>query len=306
MWGFLKPLEDKFDFVETKESPDFVFVHAADRQILRHSGIRIFITGENVIPDFNIVDYAVGFSDIAYGDRYIRWPLYRWPCTLAEFEGKRRLSLQVSPPCARTRNCACVVSNVSNRQGPFVEMVDAMESYKGVTYGGKWKNNIGGRVKDKEALLREHKFSIAFENAAYAGYTTEKITDAFMAGTIPIYWGDPDIIKHFNSKAFIAVNSSDTVDTVMARIQAIDRSQELYESMLSEPIFSEQAKTDLEQRRIVDFFDHIFSQPPEIACRRNKSRWGIKYETMLFRTFYNPFSQLVRLPKILLESSLKT
>jgi hypothetical protein len=302
---FTKPLQDKFDFVETKESPDFVFGHASDRQILAYSCIRIFITGENVIPDFNIVDYAIGFNEICFGDRYLRWPIYRWHQSLTEYEEQRKQAIEASPSHQRKRLCACVISNLSNRQGPLAEMCDALDDYQSTTYGGKWRNNIGGRVKDKLALLQEHKFSIAFENTAYPGYTTEKIVDAFLAGTIPIYWGDPTITQHFNSKAFIQCMEGEPIADIAQRIKKINESQELYESMLREPIFTEQAKIDLEQRRVSDFVENIFLQSREAAYRRNRSRWGIKYETMLFRTFYNPFSQLVRLPKILLGSSFK-
>ena len=49
-------------------------------------------------------------------------------------------------------------------------------------------NNIGGAVSDKFAFQQKHKFSIAFENTSYCGYCTEKIVEAFVAGTIPIYW----------------------------------------------------------------------------------------------------------------------
>ena len=42
----------------------------------------------------------------------------------------------------------------------------------------------------KLKIISNHKFNIAFENSSYPGYVTEKITDAFIANTIPIYWGD--------------------------------------------------------------------------------------------------------------------
>jgi len=296
---YLDYLKELFEFEEAPDNPDYVFASNMDRFYLKYTGVRIWLTGENLIPDFNIVDYAIGFNDINFGDRYLRWPIYCWGHTLAGFEKRRNLSLEKRPPTTRTKHSVCVVSNMSNRQGPFSEMLNALECYKGVTYGGKWRNNIGGRVKDKEALLREHKFSIAFENTSYPGYTTEKITDALMGGTIPIYWGDPDISQCFNSKAFVNISPFDTVESVMERIKRIDASPDVYESMLREPIFTKQAVTEMGQDRIIHFMEHIFSQPWELAFRRNRSRWGIKYENMLFRTYFNPFSQLFRLPKIL-------
>jgi hypothetical protein len=51
------------------------------------------------------------------------------------------------------------------------------------------------------------------ENKIVKGYITEKIVNAFRSGSIPIYWGDPQIAKDiFNEKAFICVNDFDTLD----------------------------------------------------------------------------------------------
>ena len=144
-----------------------------------------------------------------------------------------------------------------------------------MTYGGRWRNNTGGRVKDKLALLREHKFAIAFENAAYPGYTTEKIVDAFLAGTIPIYWGDPAVTQFFNSKAFIQCREGEPLTDVFQRIQKINESPECYEAMLREPMFTAVAVEALREGRRVAFLENIFSQPLEQAYRRNRSRWGI-------------------------------
>ena len=46
-------------------------------------------------------------------------------------------------------------------------------------------------------------FSVAIENASYETYFTEKIQDCFATGTIPVYYGSPDIGKFFNSDGII-------------------------------------------------------------------------------------------------------
>lgn len=297
MWRFLDCLKAYFEFEETPDNPDYVFSCNMDRYLLNYTGVRIWLTGENLIPDFNIVDYAIGFNDIAFSDRYLRWPLYRWSISPQACEEQRRRSIELSPAHQRKKFCACVISNLSNRQGPLAEICDALDRDQGVTYGGKWRNNIGGRVKDKLGLLREHKFSIAFENTAYPGYTTEKIVDAFLAGTIPVYWGDPAITRHFNAKAFVECTEGG-VEEAVQRMKAVHESAESYEDMLKQPIFTSQALDDLEEERLISFLHNIFNQPLAQAYRRNRSRWGIKYETTLRRTYFNPLSHMFRLPKI--------
>jgi hypothetical protein len=49
-------------------------------------------------------------------------------------------------------------------------------------------------------------FSVAIENASYETYFTEKIQDCFATGTIPIYYGSPDIGKFFNTDGIILLN----------------------------------------------------------------------------------------------------
>lgn len=298
MRAIIKLMEHAFDFVETQNNPDYLICYNMDYFALTYPGVRIWLAGENLIPDFNTSDYAIGFNDIHFGDRYLRWPLYRWHQTLSECEAIREKANERSATSRRKRLCACVISNVSNRQGPLVEICDALNSYHGMTYGGKWRNNIGGRVKDKQALLLEHKFTLAFENTAYPGYTTEKIIDAFLAGTIPIYWGDPAITQHFNAKAFIQCREGEPIADVVQRIKTINESPECYEAMLREPIFTPGAGEALQEERLIEFLKAIFSQPLERAYRRNRSRWGIKYEESLKRMFFKPWSHVVRLPKI--------
>jgi alpha(1,3/1,4) fucosyltransferase len=41
------------------------------------------------------------------------------------------------------------------------------------------------------------------ENSYFPGYSTEKLTDPFVARSVPIYKGDPRVAEWFNPKAFI-------------------------------------------------------------------------------------------------------
>ena len=58
-------------------------------------------------------------------------------------------------------------------------------------------------IKRKEEGLNNYMFSIALENAQYSTDITEKILDCFATGTIPMYWGAPDIGDFFNKDGII-------------------------------------------------------------------------------------------------------
>jgi hypothetical protein len=55
----------------------------------------------------------------------------------------------------------------------------------------------------KKIVWNESMFHIAIENHSHNGYFTEKIVDAFLTKTIPIYWGCKDIDKYFDKRGMI-------------------------------------------------------------------------------------------------------
>jgi hypothetical protein len=64
-------------------------------------------------------------------------------------------------------------------------------------------------LADKWDGLAPYRYSIAIENSQVPHYWTEKIADCFLAGTIPIYWGCPNITDYFPSDAMIQLESLD-------------------------------------------------------------------------------------------------
>jgi hypothetical protein len=84
----------------------------------------------------------------------------------------------------------------------------------GHNYRQEWIGRLKGSVVDhygmgfnwiaqKEQGLVDYYYSIAMENDNYPSIFCEKITDCFATGTIPIFWGTPDIGNFFNEKGII-------------------------------------------------------------------------------------------------------
>lgn len=57
--------------------------------------------------------------------------------------------------------------------------------------------------------IAPYKFSIAIENSVTDGYFSEKILDCFLAMTVPIYHGAPDICDHFPPNSLIRLDTLD-------------------------------------------------------------------------------------------------
>ena len=49
------------------------------------------------------------------------------------------------------------------------------------------------------------------ENSEGDGYISEKIVDSFLAGTIPIYYGDYMVDEYINPKTYILINFYDQI-----------------------------------------------------------------------------------------------
>lgn len=63
------------------------------------------------------------------------------------------------------------------------------------------------RIPDKRAMLEPFQFSIAPENASHNNWFADKIVDCFIAKTIPLYWGCPNLDQFFNMDGVIRFNS---------------------------------------------------------------------------------------------------
>lgn len=53
----------------------------------------------------------------------------------------------------------------------------------------RWPRNWGAKIE----ALSTYYFTLAFENAEYEHWVTEKMPQAVFAGTVPVYWGAPDV-----------------------------------------------------------------------------------------------------------------
>jgi hypothetical protein len=70
-------------------------------------------------------------------------------------------------------------------------------------------------VENKTDALKDYMFSICTENLQIENWFTEKLIDCLRTGTIPIYWGCPNIGKYFNLNGFIIVNSIEEIIDVV-------------------------------------------------------------------------------------------
>ncbi len=257
---FTRLLSVKYDLVIDPVSPDYVFHSCFSFNIYKYpNAVKIYFTGENDVPDFNLADYALGFHYIDFGDRYLRFPLY-----LLDHYSWNDLdtlsSTSVSAELVNSKFSNLVYSNKKNDDPIRDKFFFELSKYKKVDSGGRLYNNIGGPVKDKCAFLRDYKFTIAFENSSVNGYTTEKVVEPMLVNSIPIYWGNKLIGRDFNKSSILVVKDENDFDRVIDEIKFLDQNDDAYLSKLKQNWFVRENEKEYWTDLLMSFLDNIFEQ----------------------------------------------
>ena len=86
-------------------------------------------------------------------------------------------------------------------------------------------------------ISQDFRYSLLMEDANIFGLITERIIDGFMSGTVPIYYGTPEIFDIFNAKAFIYFDINNPKQA-LDRIQYLEEHPDAYQQLLNEPILA--------------------------------------------------------------------
>lgn len=94
------------------------------------------------------------------------------------------------------------------------------------------------QLKNKEDGLKDYCFSITMENATYPNMFTEKITDCFMTGTIPIYYGIENISDFFDPNGIIKLTDDFKIeelsfDLYYSKIDSVKRNFDIATNLLT-------------------------------------------------------------------------
>lgn len=223
------------------------------------SGPKIFFSAENwdMPTDPSIKLYLT--SRMIEDDRHLRIPT--WMTFIDWFSGSTEvptnhkdnpirfpvhfaMTPHAVPFSKRTDFCAFVVSNPSCtfRNRAF----EALHAYRPVTSGGALYNNIGGQLDLKYAgggcgdvskyhCFEKHRFTLSFENSQAAGYVTEKLLHAKMAGCVPLYWGDAGVAD-FVPNSFVNLSRATNTDSIVEAVKVLEANPAVCEVMAATPL----------------------------------------------------------------------
>lgn len=132
------------------------------------------------------------------------------------------------------------------------KLLSMITSNKTICQEHKYRVEIADKYKDsldlygrgykeisiKEEGLRDYFFSITMENGNYPLMFTEKISDCFATGTIPIYWGHEQISEIFNPEGIIMLDDEFDIGSLSSDLyySKIDAVRDNFERAMELPI----------------------------------------------------------------------
>ena len=236
MWDkflFVKHVDVDINYMVTRSSVDF---HYVDKKV------NIILDGEprdltNVKGDVIITTKK---DRLPVNTPTVYVPFFSWNVINPLGLIKTHNDQFVSKPkfcCFMYLNCDNQFDGVVNRKR-FYELMNEMTGNrvdnrgtcyndKGIKDDGIWTTN--------DIKYRPYKFVIAFENSQIKGYISEKLVMPMIARAIPIYLGDPDVGKYFNTRSFINVRDFPSFQSCIQYVMEVDKNDYLYRSIMAEP-----------------------------------------------------------------------
>jgi hypothetical protein len=162
----------------------------------------VFITAEPpIIKDYN-ARWLRQFARVISCQRNLRHPAVLFSQTAVPWHvGKSYDALSQQPFPPKSKSWSAIASNKSFVPGHRLRLAFIEELRR---RGG---GDIFGRGTRELAVkwdgLADYRYSVAIENCQYPDYWTEKIADCFLAGTVPFYFGCPNILDFFPAEALV-------------------------------------------------------------------------------------------------------
>ena len=251
-----------------------VFSVHGERKIVSQSKLKrkIFLNYEEVMvrPNFRAyADYCLDCVDLSLGFEFFKNPNYlRLPFwMLTEFEPVIDMTaientIAEINAARNTKKYECVLINSHDMWNTRTPIYNLLKGVLDIKCAGKWNRNTDELQtvynNDKHKYVREFKFNICPENVNRFGYVTEKIFDAFRAGSIPIYYGsdnrpEPGII---NPSAVLFFDPNSDNQELVKEVKRLKSDDAYYDKfMRQEKLFAKPAA------------DYIYSTFQELANR---------------------------------------
>ena len=115
----------------------------------------------------------------------------------------------------KSKNVSIIASHARGTEGQKMRH-EAIARFPEIDSYGPGYRVLPDKPGHKIDGLRDYKFQFAFESCSRNSFFTEKLIDCFATGTVPLYWGCPDIGRFFNTDGFFFVRDwSDVFEAML-------------------------------------------------------------------------------------------
>lgn len=176
---------------------------------------RIWLTGENLRPPYtHEFDGFLSFDQNLFNaNAYL--PIWYFDAGFYKSQFVSRVGVDTSIESLLNKRSlntvppkfACMFAG--NPHSVRLQFAEILENVASVD---KYGAAFGNSVSHKFPIGRQYKFNVAFENDIYPGYVTEKLLEAYLCESIPVYWGDLGASSPINTDAIMMKREDQTLN----------------------------------------------------------------------------------------------
>lgn len=261
---FGKLLQENFEVEYGSENPDIVFFSVfgtEHKKYNKNEVIKIFYSAENFEKmEYPSLDRIKGWENVHKYSHYSITPFkneeenhLRIPNYIRKYGYDIKTEIENVNLTKKTKDIVYMQSSCVKYRDDFVKKLRDRVSVDCV---GKCIKNKNINVNNKTNFIKDYKFNVSFENSV--GYVSEKIVDAFIANTIPIYYGDPRVEEDYNKDAFVNYHNFNSEKELIDYIIYLLENEDLIYDMIEQPRIVNHELFD--KNKAIEFFDKIFKE----------------------------------------------
>lgn len=201
----------------------------------------VWFTGENLRPPLGSkFDHYISFDQDDYRGKNTYFPLFYAELLLSGKESIDRRGVAIEDPgqLLKPRRITLVTKKfvcafISNPEPTRMRALEELSRYGEVEIYGPHTRKP---VANKYEIAENFKFMLCFENDLFPGYVTEKLLDAYLCNTVPLYWGDFGRESHINRKALINAAEFENLESFARKVGNLSEGE--YEAIYKQPLLS--------------------------------------------------------------------
>ena len=143
--------------------------------------------------------------------------LKRSPKYLKYIVGQSRIPDEVAKIYPKTKGVSMIASWKRDTEGHKLRhqiIKELQPKYNFDVWGSGYRP-----FEDKLEPLKDYKYSICVMNSSADNFFTEVLLDCFRVGTIPIFWGCPNINEYFSSNGMIHFETIKELDNILSKVK---------------------------------------------------------------------------------------